>query len=150
MMQIAWDDAVGRIVMERWRMVLVLGAVDVGKSHFCRLLADTLLQTGRRVALLDTDLGQKIVGTPATVTLGYPDLGVSGGYTPPALLHFVGSTNAAGHFLPVVAGIAALAEPPAPVSRHRHGRDGHARGTLVEVALLVGFLRGGIRVCNRL
>jgi polynucleotide 5'-hydroxyl-kinase GRC3/NOL9 len=109
MMQIAWDDAVGRIVMERWRMVLVLGAVDVGKSHFCRLLADTLLQTGRRVALLDTDLGQKIVGPPATITLGYPDLSVPGGRTPLALLHFVGSTNAAGHFLPVVAGTAALA-----------------------------------------
>jgi hypothetical protein len=45
--------------------------------------------------LLDTDLGQKIVGPPATITLGYPDLSVPGGRTPPALLHFVGSTNAA-------------------------------------------------------
>lgn len=32
-MQIAWDDAVERILTERWRTVLVLGAVDVGKSH---------------------------------------------------------------------------------------------------------------------
>ena len=109
MTQIAWEEATERILRARWRTLLVLGAIDVGKSHFCRALADRLLRTGRRVALIDTDLGQKTIGPPATVTLGYPRPSVAGDGTPPALMHFVGSTSPAGHFLPVVAGTAALA-----------------------------------------
>ncbi|MEA2781834.1 MAG: hypothetical protein QOK29_3378, partial [Rhodospirillaceae bacterium] len=83
-MQIAWDDAVERILTERGRTVLVLGAVDVGKSHSATCLPMRCCRPGA----------------------GYPDLSVPGGRTPPALLHFVGSTNAAGHFLPVAAGTA--------------------------------------------
>jgi polynucleotide 5'-hydroxyl-kinase GRC3/NOL9 len=109
MTRIAWDEAAERIVRAGWRSVLVLGAVDVGKSHFCGLLADTLLRMGRRVALIDADLGQKTIGPPATITLGYPHPSATGGRTPPSLLHFVGSTSPAGHFLPLVAGAAALA-----------------------------------------
>jgi hypothetical protein len=34
----AWSDAAGRIIREGNRRVLVLGAVDVGRSTFCREL----------------------------------------------------------------------------------------------------------------
>jgi len=49
--------------------ILVLGERDVGKSMFCRFLVDQALQSGRCAALLDADVGQKIVGPPACVTL---------------------------------------------------------------------------------
>jgi polynucleotide 5'-hydroxyl-kinase GRC3/NOL9 len=62
----------------------VIGEKDVGKSTFCRFLAEAATQLGRSTALLDTDVGQKLVGPPACVTMD--DLhGLS--------LAFVGSTN---------------------------------------------------------
>jgi polynucleotide 5'-hydroxyl-kinase GRC3/NOL9 len=47
----------------------VLGARDTGKSTFCRFLADAGPQAGRSTALLDTDVGQKMIGPPACVTM---------------------------------------------------------------------------------
>lgn len=91
----AWLEAVHRL--EGARRVLVLGASDVGKSTFCRFLAERL-----GAALLDTDLGQKTVGPPGAVTLGRSDASL-------AALHFVGATSPSKHFLPLLVGVARLA-----------------------------------------
>ncbi|WP_230529823.1 Clp1/GlmU family protein [Microvirga roseola] len=64
-----WAEAAGRIVQSGVRRVMVIGAVDVGKSALCRFLFTTAIRSGRSAALLDTDLGQKTVGPPACVTL---------------------------------------------------------------------------------
>jgi len=50
--------------------VLVLGARDVGKSTFALALLSAAREAGERAALLDCDVGQKMVGPPACVTLG--------------------------------------------------------------------------------
>jgi polynucleotide 5'-hydroxyl-kinase GRC3/NOL9 len=80
----AWDAAAQHIRRHALRRVLVVGEKDAGKSSFCRLLVEELTRSGRSSALLDTDLGQKIVGPPACVTMADAN-GVS--------LAFVGSTN---------------------------------------------------------
>ena len=64
--------------------VLVVGARDTGKSTLCRFLMEAAIGSGRRAALLDTDLGQKLIGPPACVTMKDPQ-GLS--------LAFVGTTN---------------------------------------------------------
>ncbi len=79
-----WDAAAQHIHRHGFRRVLVLGAKDTGKSTFCRFLAETAAQSGRSTALLDTDVGQKLVGPPACVTMDDPQ-GLS--------LAFVGTTN---------------------------------------------------------
>lgn len=64
-----WGELIASLAAAPWRRLAVLGGTDVGKSSFCRLLCRHLANQGQRVALLDTDLGQKMIGPPACVTL---------------------------------------------------------------------------------
>jgi polynucleotide 5'-hydroxyl-kinase GRC3/NOL9 len=80
----AWDAAARHIHRHAPRRILVIGEKDMGKSTFCRFLAEAAIRSGRSTALLDTDVGQKLVGPPACVTMDDPH-GLS--------LAFVGSTN---------------------------------------------------------
>jgi polynucleotide 5'-hydroxyl-kinase GRC3/NOL9 len=79
-----WAQAAEHVCRQVTRRALVLGARDVGKSTFCRFLADASLQASRGTALLDTDVGQKMIGPPACVTMSDAH-GLS--------LAFVGTTN---------------------------------------------------------
>lgn len=103
------------IAAERLHRVLVLGAAGIGKSTFCRLLAGELTAAGPRVAVVDTDIGQKDVGPPATITLGYCDAVTDFTAMAPEAFYFVGSTSPAGRLLPMVVGaqrLVAAADAP--------------------------------------
>ena len=65
----AWRETAATILRDRPRVILVLGGGDAGKSSFCRFLLAELLAAGHRVAVVDSDLGQKDIGPPATVTV---------------------------------------------------------------------------------
>ncbi|HEV7368920.1 Clp1/GlmU family protein [Arenibaculum sp.] len=106
-----WADALAAVLDRGARTVLLLGATDTGKTSFCRFAASALADAGRTVAAVDADPGQKWIGPPATVGLGYP---MPGRPDPPAVaLGFVGSPDPAGHFLPLVAGTMRLVEDAA-------------------------------------
>jgi len=66
----AWSDAATQIIREGVSRVLVLGTVDVGKSTFCRELLRAANHAGKAARLVDSDVGQKMIGPPACVTLG--------------------------------------------------------------------------------
>lgn len=84
-----WADAARRICRSGFGRVLILGPADVGKSTFAQFLMKAARNVDRRAALVDADVGQKTVGPPACVTLGYLD-----GDTPVlSSLAFVGTTN---------------------------------------------------------
>jgi polynucleotide 5'-hydroxyl-kinase GRC3/NOL9 len=83
------------------RTILVIGARDTGKSTFCRFLVDAAITAGQSAALLDTDLGQKILGPPACVTMSDPR-GLS--------LAFVGTTNPVLGWRRLIEGTRHLAE----------------------------------------
>jgi polynucleotide 5'-hydroxyl-kinase GRC3/NOL9 len=100
-----WCRLAEDLVRSDWRRVLVLGAVDRGKSTFCRFLAQQLAIAGIGVTLLDTDPGQKMLGPPACVTAG--PLGGSARADRPAL-YFVGGTDPARRIGSIVAGAARL------------------------------------------
>lgn len=99
-----WRRPARTIFERQWRKILVLGAVDIGKSSFCRFLYRSLSRQGRSVDLIDSDIGQKDIGPPACITAGRP--GAEAGYS----IYFVGSVNPVGHFLPVVVGLSRLVE----------------------------------------
>lgn len=61
-----WRKLASRIVKPQ-QIVLVIGTTDVGKSTFCRFLADAALATGFKVACVDTDIGQSQIGPPTTI-----------------------------------------------------------------------------------
>ncbi|GIX06586.1 MAG: hypothetical protein KatS3mg115_0989 [Candidatus Poribacteria bacterium] len=61
--------ALAERLLERGRIVLLLGGVDAGKSTLARFLAQRALDRGWTVGYLDADLGQSTVGPPTTVAL---------------------------------------------------------------------------------
>lgn len=104
----AWRQTAATILQQRPRTILVLGGGDAGKSSYCRFLVAQLLGAGERSAIVDADVGQKIVGPPATVTLGYAE-GTAEQWTVAAeAFYFVGSTGPVGRMLPLVVGTARL------------------------------------------
>jgi polynucleotide 5'-hydroxyl-kinase GRC3/NOL9 len=101
-----WATAVRRILDGDLRRVLVLGGTDAGKSSFCRLLLQDAARAGRVVTLLDADLGQKLAGPPACVTLAHD--------TEPVALAFVGALDPLRGWRRLLGGTARLAAETAP------------------------------------
>jgi polynucleotide 5'-hydroxyl-kinase GRC3/NOL9 len=99
----AWAEAAARIGAASWRRLAVLGERDQGKSTFCRVLLERLEASGAAAWLLDADVGQKMVGPPACVTLAEQE---PGGGLVLRRIRFVGDTNPA---LAIPAAVAAAA-----------------------------------------
>jgi polynucleotide 5'-hydroxyl-kinase GRC3/NOL9 len=97
-----WSRALEALAVEPWRRVIVLGARDRGKSTFCQALAQRLALADQPAWLLDTDLGQKLFGPPACVSLA----DASG----LRAWRFVGETNPVQNMAGVVAASARLAD----------------------------------------
>ena len=100
-----WKKLARRIVKPQ-QVVLVIGSTDVGKSTFCRFLADFALTEGLKTALVDADVGQSQIGPPTTIgmksfTPGNPSVQFNG---MPDRLYFVGDVSPRGHYLEVLTG----------------------------------------------
>lgn len=66
----SWKNAANRIISVNDKVeVIILGNVDSGKTSFCVYLANTALNNGRNVSLVDGDLGQSDIGPPGTLGL---------------------------------------------------------------------------------
>jgi polynucleotide 5'-hydroxyl-kinase GRC3/NOL9 len=100
-----WKDSAARILENRWRKILVLGATDCGKSTYCRFLCTTLCGAGFPVAFVDGDVGQKDVGTPATISLAVLEGEGDVFSCQPERLYFVGGTSPLGRMLPMIVGM---------------------------------------------
>jgi polynucleotide 5'-hydroxyl-kinase GRC3/NOL9 len=107
-----WAWSVDQVQSHRWRHILVLGDTDRGKSTYCRYLCEQLLERGSHetVAYVDADVGQKDIGPPAAITLGYPQRGMPWTQIEPAAWHFVGNVTPVGQLLPTVLGTQRLVE----------------------------------------
>jgi polynucleotide 5'-hydroxyl-kinase GRC3/NOL9 len=98
-----WTHAIEMLLSTGVRRAVVLGPADVGKSSFCRSLLFEAARSGRSVALIDADVGQKTVGPPAAVTLS-DATSYAQGELPLAGLAFAGTTSPAHAISPIVAG----------------------------------------------
>jgi polynucleotide 5'-hydroxyl-kinase GRC3/NOL9 len=65
-----WREAC-QIAAQISGVVMVLGAVDSGKSTLSTLLANELFRQGRNVTLIDGDVGQAKVGPPTTISMSH-------------------------------------------------------------------------------
>ncbi|GEO14169.1 Clp1/GlmU family protein [Microvirga aerophila] len=99
-----WSDAAEYILSGDFQRILVIGSADAGKSTFCRFLREHALQAGRTVALLDADVGQKMLGPPACLTTAEPTR---------SRLLFVGTTNPILGWSRLVEGVRFLADTTA-------------------------------------
>ena len=108
-----WQRAADEIVAspQRRRVIMVVGAPDVGKSSFCAYLASRLQETGLRTAVVDADIGQASIGPPTVIGAGFvtapigglSQIGLAAGY-------FVGSITPTRHLLPCVVGTRKMTE----------------------------------------
>jgi polynucleotide 5'-hydroxyl-kinase GRC3/NOL9 len=98
-------------VLEAPGTVLLLGAMDAGKTSFGLALVGQAVKRGLRAAFLDTEVGRTSVGPPTTV--GLKLVNCAADLEPEELaradaLYFVGWVSAQFHLLPLVAGTAKL------------------------------------------
>ena len=108
----AWAKSVEQVRARRWRKILVLGETDRGKSTYSRYLCEQLLERDpeANVAYVDADLGQKDIGPPAAITLGYPQRGLPWAQIDTAALYFVGNVTPVARLLPTVLGVQRLVD----------------------------------------
>ena len=102
-----WDSLAQRVV-ERGRVVLLIGAPDTGKTTLCQFLVRMALEEGLRTAYIDADVGQSVIGPPTTLGMTLLERGELTPYPEPSLLYFIGATSPARHLLPTVAGLRKL------------------------------------------
>jgi len=89
--------------------VIVIGASDSGKSTFVRWLVERLCRYHKRVGWLDGDIGQTVLGMPATMNLAVVEEALPRTIHPLASF-FVGATSPRRHMLPVLVGMQRLRE----------------------------------------
>ncbi|HSF30121.1 MAG TPA: Clp1/GlmU family protein [Candidatus Tectomicrobia bacterium] len=107
--QPSWHTALE--ALQRARTILLLGATDTGKTTFLTWAANALRVQGRRIAIVDADVGQSSLGPPTTIGLGVvaqPFHSLQ--ELTPAALYFVGSTSPRGHLVPVIVGTKRMVE----------------------------------------
>lgn len=101
--QPSWRAALAEL--EGAQSIMLLGATDTGKTTFLTWLAATLQAQGRRIAVVDADVGQSSLGPPTTIGLGIAAQPLhSLQKLTPVGLYFVGSTTPRGHLVPMVVG----------------------------------------------
>lgn len=108
-----WQEVAALVAASARRplVVLVIGAMDTGKSTFCAFLARTLFEQGRRVAVVDADLGQSDIGLPTTIGMGFVERPIERlREITCRAAYFVGATSPAGHLLPTVVGTKLMVE----------------------------------------
>ncbi|MGB9876960.1 MAG: Clp1/GlmU family protein [bacterium] len=99
-----WQETGERIAKEGG-VVMVIGAVDIGKSTFCAALAFHALQYHEKVAVVDADIGQSDIGPPGTIGMGFAHPNMTElSDIPLHSLYFVGDISPQGHFLDMVIG----------------------------------------------
>lgn len=99
-----WQDSIQEIVAAPG-VVMVIGAVDTGKTHFCLQLVNAAREAGHIAAVVDADVGQSEVGAPGTIGMALVDQPVESFWNlKPKRLYFVGATSPVGHMLESVVG----------------------------------------------
>jgi len=92
------------VLSRKHGIIFLLGQTDTGKTTFAKELINICIDRNKRVALVDSDVGQSTIGPPTTIGLKIiqkkEDI-LSNNYSH---LYFVGSTSPRGHFLPMVVG----------------------------------------------
>jgi polynucleotide 5'-hydroxyl-kinase GRC3/NOL9 len=105
-----WDGLAERVAREKQAgklySIIVLGEVDTGKTFFSTYLANKILQSGGKTAILDCDTGQSDIGPSGTfgmLVMKEPVVFLS--EEKPTHLYFLGSHSPGLHFLPTMTGL---------------------------------------------
>ena len=102
-----WESLSDEIVKPN-QHILVLGALDAGKTTFCQYLIEVAINRGLKSALIDTDIGQSTIGPPTTIgmklLLSSDDSSGQHLDGNADFLYYVGAITPVRNFLPVLTG----------------------------------------------
>ena len=108
-----WESLADEIVQPN-QHIMVLGALDAGKTTFCQYLIEVAINQGLKSALIDTDIGQSTIGPPTTIgmklLLSSDDSTVQHLDGNADSLYFVGAITPVRNFLPVLTGARLMAD----------------------------------------
>ncbi len=91
--------------------LMLVGDVDSGKTTLLMFLLNSLMEEGVDVAVIDSDVGQKGILPPATISLAFPSSGVSAiGELEPSAHYFIGTTSPAQYVGEMAIGVKKLAD----------------------------------------
>jgi len=125
-----WLEIANKILKDRGA-VLVLGATDTGKSICTLLFANFWVKHGRKVEIVDVDMGQSDLGPPATMGMVVIDRPIrSLEEVLVDALYFVGSTSPLNYFLPTICGTKKLID------------EGKKKGAEIIIVDTTGLVKG--------
>jgi polynucleotide 5'-hydroxyl-kinase GRC3/NOL9 len=91
--------------------VMLIGGTDSGKTTLLTFLANGLIERGLNVAIVDSDVGQKGILPPATVSLAFPEVSFFSPSELTATAHyFVGTTSPGQHIGEMAVGVKRLVD----------------------------------------
>jgi len=67
---VSWREAVSALLELAEGTAVVVGGADAGKTTLCTFLANSLIREGRRVSVVDADIGQTDLGPPTSMGAG--------------------------------------------------------------------------------
>jgi polynucleotide 5'-hydroxyl-kinase GRC3/NOL9 len=114
-------------------VLLIIGAVDSGKTTLAAVLASAAAEAGRVAAVIDADTGQSSIGPPTCISMARLSRPVTGLEELRAdAIEFVGSPSPVGHLLAAAAGAHVMA---------RAAREAGAETLVVDTT---GLISGGV------
>lgn len=124
---------IANIILKSRGAVLVLGATDTGKSICTLLFANFWAKHGRKVGIVDVDMGQSDLGPPTTMgmilidkpTKSLKELSTNS-------LYFIGSTSPLNYFLPTICGTKKLID------------EGKKKGAEIIIVNTTGLVKGNL------
>jgi polynucleotide 5'-hydroxyl-kinase GRC3/NOL9 len=91
--------------------LMLVGGVDSGKTTLLTFLVNSLVESGLDVAVVDSDVGQKGILPPATISLAFPSGKVSAvSELEPFAHYFIGTTSPAQYVGEMAVGVKKLAD----------------------------------------
>jgi len=125
-----WLEIANKISKDRGA-VMVLGATDTGKSICTILFANFWAKHGRKVGIVDVDMGQSDLGAPTTMGMVVIDKPIKSlEEISVDTLYFVGSTSPLNYFLPTICGTKKLID------------EGKKKGAEIIIVNTTGLVKG--------
>jgi polynucleotide 5'-hydroxyl-kinase GRC3/NOL9 len=62
-----WKELVNKILIEKFRTILLIGDIDTGKSSLATFIVNSALKQGHKPAVIDADMGQGDLAPPTAI-----------------------------------------------------------------------------------
>lgn len=99
-----WDEVKDKFI-DKGKKLICIGGSDSGKTTFILYLTNSIVSLGKRVGVLDLDIGQSNIGPPGTIGYGIVDSTIDSlDMIKPKKMVFIGTVSPKGNLLQIIVG----------------------------------------------